>query len=395
MGFEPQIRQLVLRRDMPQVDSRHTMMFSATFPPEIQKLAAAFLKQHVFIAVGRVGGTTEDIEQRLLLASPDKKHKYELLLEQLEAIAGRTLVFVQKKRVATQIKKWLRAEGINAEDIHGDRSQSQREAALAAFRSGECRILCATDVAARGLDIPNVTHVINFDLPTSPDEFDSYVHRIGRTGRAGNTGISTSMYVPGRDPKVGNAGVAAELVKLFNETKNHIPDWFLQLPDAVGLKGGGAASNRQGNATADIRNETAVRARVSTGSTPKQPPVMGNKIVNGAVRGHDQVHAAGVAGRETRNHRGGKGSKNGGGSGESAPVDGMAGTTTRASRGRNGERGKGFIGESAADKSSSRHTGDWRGGNASKNGGCGSGWGGAGWGDATWSSEAWHGSNAW
>ena len=78
------------------------------------------------------------------------------------------------------------------------------------------------------MDIPKVEHVINFDLPTSPDEFDAYVHRIGRTGRAGNTGVSTSMYVPGWDAKVGNAGIAGELLKLFNETKNEVPDWHLE-----------------------------------------------------------------------------------------------------------------------------------------------------------------------
>merc|ERR1712196_733825 len=121
MGFEPQIRRLVQHRDMPKVDGRHTVMFSATFPPEIQKLAAEFLRPHVFIAVGRVGGTTESIEQRLLWASPEKRHKFDLLLEQLELVPGKTLVFVQKKRVASQVKKWLKAEGINAEDIHGDR----------------------------------------------------------------------------------------------------------------------------------------------------------------------------------------------------------------------------------------------------------------------------------
>ena len=87
--------------------------------------------------------------------------------------------------------------GWQAEDIHGDRSQSQREAALAAFRDGRCQVLVATDVAARGLDIAGVTQVINMDLPTSADEFDSYVHRIGRTGRAGHTGLATSLYVPG------------------------------------------------------------------------------------------------------------------------------------------------------------------------------------------------------
>jgi len=264
MGFEPQIRLLVQNRDMPGVNERRTVMFSATFPSEIQKLAKAFMKPYVFIAVGRIGGTTENIEQRLVLASAEKRQKFELVLEELKRVRGKTLIFVQKKRVATQIKKWLRAEGVNAEDIHGDRSQSQREAALASFRSGETQILCATDVAARGLDIPKVEHVINFDLPTSPDEFDAYVHRIGRTGRAGNTGVSTSFYVPGYDPKVGNAGIAQELARIFKETSNELPDWFLQLPESSGLRSGKANGRGAKNTSQDARSGNAVRTQTAT-----------------------------------------------------------------------------------------------------------------------------------
>jgi len=265
MGFEPQIRQLVQKRDMPDERNRRTLMFSATFPTEIQKLAKEFLRPYVFIAVGRVGGTTENIEQRLVWASAEKRQKFDLLLEELHRVPGKTLVFVSKKRVATQIKKWLKAEGELAEDIHGDRSQSQREAALSAFRMGECRILCATDVAARGLDIPKVEHVINFDLPTSAEEFDAYVHRIGRTGRAGNTGISTSFYIPGLVPKVGNAGIARDLVKLFKETKNDIPDWFWQLPEAAALGTQNGKPGGNARVTGDIRGDReVVKTRTTT-----------------------------------------------------------------------------------------------------------------------------------
>ena len=126
-----------------------------------------------------------------------------LVMQTLGERDGRTLVFVQKKRTATWLKKQLRNGGpadggpderfppVAAEDIHGDRSQSQRESALAAFRAGTCRVLVATDVAARGLDIGGVEHVINMDLPFAKDDFDSYVHRIGRTGRAGHQGLAT------------------------------------------------------------------------------------------------------------------------------------------------------------------------------------------------------------
>lgn len=99
-------------------------------------------------------------------------------------------------------------------EIHGDRSQSQREMALSDFRSGKAQVMVATDVAARGLDIPNVEHVINYDLPPSAEEFDSYVHRIGRTGRAGNTGLATSFLIPGFDPKNGNSCLVPQLLKV-------------------------------------------------------------------------------------------------------------------------------------------------------------------------------------
>ena len=103
-------------------------------------------------------------------------------------------------------------------DIHGDRSQAQREKALDSFRSGNCRVLVATDVAARGLDIGGVEHVINMDLPVASEEFDSYVHRIGRTGRAGHEGLATSLYVPGDAPKTGNKKIASLLIEQLKES---------------------------------------------------------------------------------------------------------------------------------------------------------------------------------
>lgn len=152
---------------------------------------------------------------------------------------GRTLVFVQKKRTATWLKKQLNMGGdvgegntsvdrfqpIAAEDIHGDRSQSQREKALAAFRAGTCTVLVATDVAARGLDISGVEHVINMDLPVAKDDFDSYVHRIGRTGRAGHTGLATSLYVP-EDAPAGNNKIASLLVSQLREASQQVPPWL-------------------------------------------------------------------------------------------------------------------------------------------------------------------------
>lgn len=139
----------------------------------------------------------------------------------------KTIVFVQKKRTATVIKKKLISEGITATEIHGDRSQSQRESALSDFKLGKAAVLVATDVAARGLDIPLVEHVINVDLPTSVEEFDSYVHRIGRTGRAGNKGVATSFYVPGHAPKVGNGALASLLRQFLIEAEQEVPFFLI------------------------------------------------------------------------------------------------------------------------------------------------------------------------
>ena len=182
---------------MPSKDTRQTFMFSATFPDEIQSLAREFLRDYVWIGVGRVGSTVENIEQRLLEASSDPNSKMNMLLTAINEIEGRTLVFVQKKRTAAWVCQCLQQFGVASEEIHGDRTQMQREHALRQFREGRTRVLVATDVAARGLDVPAVTHVIQFDMPISSEDFDTYVHRIGRTGRAGKSGVAIGSSVVG------------------------------------------------------------------------------------------------------------------------------------------------------------------------------------------------------
>ncbi|KAI7051443.1 ATP-dependent RNA helicase, partial [Hortaea werneckii] len=128
--------------------------------------------------------------------------------------AGLTLIFVETKRMADTLSDFLINQGFPATSIHGDRTQRERERALDMFRSARCPILVATAVAARGLDIPNVKHVVNYDLPT---DIDDYVHRIGRTGRAGNTGISTAFF------NRGNRGVVRDLIDLLKEANQEVP----------------------------------------------------------------------------------------------------------------------------------------------------------------------------
>jgi len=137
------------------------------------------------------------------------------------------LIFVETKRMADSLSDFLINQGFPATSIHGDRTQREREKALEMFRTGRCPILVATAVAARGLDIPNVTHVVNYDLPT---DIDDYVHRIGRTGRAGNTGISTAFF------NRGNRGVVRDLIDLLKEANQEVPaSWRALLVRAVDL----------------------------------------------------------------------------------------------------------------------------------------------------------------
>lgn len=217
MGFEPQIRRIVDQDTMPKAGERQTLMFSATFPKEIQMLARDFLVNYIFLAVGRVGSTSENITQKTVWV--DEYDKRSFLLDLLNASGPKslTLVFVETKKGADALDDFLHGEGWYATSIHGDRSQREREAALGSFKSGRTPILVATAVAARGLDIPNVRHVINFDMPTDIEE---YVHRIGRTGRVGHTGLATSFF------NEKNRNVAKDLVELLSESRQEVPSWL-------------------------------------------------------------------------------------------------------------------------------------------------------------------------
>jgi len=167
MGFEPQIRRIVQESDMPDsTGGRQTFMFSATFPREIQRLAGDFLRDYIFLAVGRVGSASKDVKQ--IVEFVEDRDKTPTLIRHLAEVRdGLILVFVETKRAADKLEYDLIREGYPATSIHGDRSQREREDALAAFRSGRFPILVATDVASRGLDISGVTHVFNYDMPKS------------------------------------------------------------------------------------------------------------------------------------------------------------------------------------------------------------------------------------
>jgi ATP-dependent RNA helicase RhlE len=185
MGFIHDIKRIVamLRKE------RQTLFFSATMPQEITRLADQMLRDPVRVAVTPQASTVDRVEQRVILT--DKASKPALLAEVLKTEkTDRVLVFTRTKHGADKVVRALQKGGFAAEAIHGNKSQNQRERVLGDFRDGKLRILIATDIAARGIDVDGVSHVVNYDLPNIPE---SYVHRIGRTARAGADGIAISF----------------------------------------------------------------------------------------------------------------------------------------------------------------------------------------------------------
>jgi superfamily II DNA/RNA helicase len=185
MGFINDIRKIVAKLPV----RRQTLFFSATMPKDIAELADTMLREPARVAVTPVASTVERINQRVLQV--DHSAKATVLAELLKQEAvGRALVFTRTKHGADKVVKGLARAGITADAIHGNKSQNHRERVLAAFRTGAIRTLVATDIAARGIDVDGVSHVVNFDLPNVPE---TYVHRIGRTARAGAEGTAISL----------------------------------------------------------------------------------------------------------------------------------------------------------------------------------------------------------
>ncbi len=188
MGFLPDVRRIV--NALPR--KRQTLLFSATMPREIRELAESLLTNPVSVGVAAVSAPADRIDQRLYFV--DKSNKRALLAEVLQSTGKvRVLVFSGTKHGANRIARFLDKQGVEAAAIHGNKSQGARTRALEAFKAGSVRVLVATDIAARGIDVDAVSHVINFDLPNVPE---TYVHRIGRTARAGASGVALSFCTP-------------------------------------------------------------------------------------------------------------------------------------------------------------------------------------------------------
>ena len=187
MGFTPQIEQIL--KFIPK--DHQTLLFSATLPDNILRISQKYLNNPERISVGSLSTPIEKIKQETFEITQDRK--YHELINQLIERSGSILVFVKTKHGADKIVKRLKYDGHRADAIHGNLRQSKRDRVINGFRNGNSRILIATDVAARGLDIPLIQHVINYDLPQVPED---YIHRVGRTGRAGKDGSALTFLTP-------------------------------------------------------------------------------------------------------------------------------------------------------------------------------------------------------
>jgi ATP-dependent RNA helicase RhlE len=188
MGFAPQINRIV--SDIPSY--RQTLLFSATMPPEVEALARKYLRKPIVVQVGRRSGAASTVTHAVYPVPRDRKSA---LLAQLlkDASVDSVLVFTRTKHGADRVVRHLEREGIASTAMHADKTQPQRTRALEDFKSGKVRVLVATDIAQRGLDISGITHVVNYDVPQQAED---YVHRIGRTGRAANEGDAFTFMSP-------------------------------------------------------------------------------------------------------------------------------------------------------------------------------------------------------
>lgn len=241
MGFESQVREIVEQHGMPMKEERQTMMFSATFPEVCQKMAADFLYEYIWIAVGVIGSAVETVQQILKQVSPSGK--FEELIAILDDFfttrqnKGRMLVFVNAKDTAKWLDEQLYEKKFDTGALHGNLDQSERETNLGRFRKGEIDIMVATDVAARGLDIENVAVVVNYDLPK---DSDTYIHRIGRTGRIGNDGKAiTFLSCDEGGTCLEGVDILKAVCEVMKNSSAELPDWMQPLIETTEAGAGG------------------------------------------------------------------------------------------------------------------------------------------------------------
>jgi superfamily II DNA/RNA helicase len=269
MGFIPDIERIV--KLVPF--TRQTLFFSATMPPEIQRLADAFLHNPVKVEVARAASTASTITQRLVATGREDYEKRETLRELIRDATDlqNAIVFCNRKRDVAVLHRSLQKHGFAAVALHGDMDQHARMAALDSFRTGEMPILVASDVAARGLDIPAVSHVFNYDIPHHAED---YVHRIGRTGRAGRSGQSFTLMSPGEEKSL------AAIEKLIGQPVEWQGPTLAERPQSEGSsrRRGGRGKERSRGRKVKVRSSDRGRGRVEEPreeapvARPAQPP---------------------------------------------------------------------------------------------------------------------------
>lgn len=244
MGFEPQIRKILL--DIR--DDRQTVMTSATWPSGVRRLASSYMKNPYQVCVGSLDlAATHTVTQRIeIMNDEDKFDRIIRFVKEEMKEDDKAIIFCGKKDRADSLSCDFTLQGIACQAIHGNREQRDREQALDDIKTGVVKILIATDVASRGIDIQDITAVVNFDFPRNVEE---YVHRVGRTGRAGKTGISLSFLTR------GDWGSAKELIEILKEANQEIPDELVTMAERFQAKkernmnerGGSFRGNRGNN----------------------------------------------------------------------------------------------------------------------------------------------------
>ena len=255
LGFYPAIKRIAA--SLPA--RRQTMLFSATMPPEIEALGKQFLRDPERVKAPQTGITADKVTQRVtLMAESEKRDRLSDILR--DETTGQVLIFVRTKRRADALAKFLSVRGLSVDALHGDMRQTVRQKVLRNFRSGELRALIATDVAARGIDVAGLSHVVNFDLTDTPE---AYVHRIGRTGRAGLGGLALSFCAPDEQHKLAAIiSVVGGRIELFELDGTPITD-FKAAP--------GAGKQRRQRARPAARGGRAERASGRAAGSDKRP----------------------------------------------------------------------------------------------------------------------------
>ncbi len=350
MGFINDVRKVC--QLLPA--KRQTLLFSATMPNEISKLAHSLLRNPVKVEVTPVATTAEKIEQSVYMVTKDNKSALLRHILADEAVS-RVLVFTRTKHGADRLKKNLEQFGIPSEAIHGNKSQNARVRSLSNFKEGSTRVLVATDLAARGIDVDEITHVVNYDLPHEPE---TYVHRIGRTARAGHSGISFSFCGPDdRGNLVGIERLIRQRIRVVpipheSELKTPVPQEIVGRPASddigrsdEGRSGGrnprgqrnGGRSEGQGRSRTDGRRDSGHR-RPSAGHNPAgrafQGEGQGNRVSHEAPAGSQPSHAPR---REDSRPAHMRGNGNGPGQGQSAQPTHGRGPSKRRSPGQGKE----------------------------------------------------------